>query len=503
MINTKNAFNGKPIRVEFREESKEWVFSVVDVCNALADSQASDKGAYWRNLKKRLKMEGNEVVSNCYELKLKAADGKAYPTDVMTVPALTALTRYIKSPHTEAFIDWLSQFDGTASRKYVLKHKDVDVVELELDYNGLISTIGQILNEAHLPVGTMGEKGINAAELKDWWKSRSIPASRERMKEFLQEQGMVFPQQLLDKSLGLSLSDQYWICPQNAPLEWAKINFFHNTFSEDVGDLLLGKAGGKDGKAVSLMSPDNTSDGILKKKWKIINGKRCLVKGGSGQLRQEMANEVLASRICARLGIPCVNYEIKDVDGEKFSVCEDFVTGDTELVAAWRIECQTQKNNNVSDYERWVSKVESLGIADVRRRIDMMLTLDFIIVNTDRHYNNFGLIRDANTLEWLSVAPIFDSGTSMWCIQFTEQIDPESRDLKCRPFNKKHNDQIKHVKDFSWLDLSKLDGIEDEYAHILAEIVDDKTLELRTKKLCWALRKRIEMLKEIVAKRQR
>ncbi len=386
-------------------------------------------------------------------------------------------------------------------RRFTLMHKDINVVEVELDASGAISAFGNILNEAHAPVGTIDGNSIDFAAIKEWWSGRSIPASREGLKEMLDGLGMYSSQELLDKGFGLSLSDHYWICPKNEDLKWAEINFFHNSFSEDVGNLLFANMEVNERDTISLLSPDNTSDGILKKKWKIIGGKRCLIKGGSGASRQEVANEVLTSRICKRLGIPFVNYEIIEIDGEKYSVCEDFITGDTELVTAWHIKNLIQKDNHTSDYDSFVAKVESLGIQDARRRIDMMLTLDFIIVNTDRHYHNFGLIRDPNTLEWLSVAPIYDSGTSMWCKEISEDIHPEAVYIPSKPFRSKHIKQIRLVKDFSWLNLDALDGIEHEYAEIInATVYDPVNFEARGNKLCEALRKRIELLRGIVNK---
>jgi hypothetical protein len=379
-----------------------------------------------------------------------------------------------------------------------LKHKDVDVIEVELDDGGSIAIVETIFNAAHLPIGTVGDKGVDVRELKDWWSGRSIPASREGLRELLQSVGLYLPQQLLDKSFGLSLSDQYWICPKGEALKWSNINFFHNVFSDDVGDLLFGRTGIKDKNAVSLFSPDNTSDGVLKKKWKIIGGKRCLIKGGTLPNNQEVANEVLAARICKRLGIPFVDYFVLEIDGVKYSVCEDFITGDTELMPAWRIKSLFKKDNNTSDYDAFIAEVEKFGISDARLRIDMMLTLDFIIANTDRHYNNFGVVRDANTLKWISVAPIYDSGTSMWCKEPLGAMNAESLQIESKPFRSRHDKQIKLVKDFSWLNLDALDGIENEYAEILESVSDPLGLELRNKKLCMTLRKRIELLRNIV-----
>lgn len=77
-------FEGTTIRTIWDSEKEEWFLSVADVCNALSGSQAKDPNAYWRKLKQRLKAEGSEVVTNCHGLKLEAADGKKYLTDVLS-----------------------------------------------------------------------------------------------------------------------------------------------------------------------------------------------------------------------------------------------------------------------------------------------------------------------------------------------------------------------------------------------------------------------------------
>ena len=91
-----------------------------------------------------------------------------------------------------------------------------------------------------------------------------------------------------------------------------------HAFSDDVGNILCGKGASKDKRR--LTSPDNTSDGWLKKKWKIMDGKRCLIKGGSGATQQEPHNEVLASSIMKRLDIPHVDYSLLIEDDSRYSV---------------------------------------------------------------------------------------------------------------------------------------------------------------------------------------
>jgi hypothetical protein len=492
-------FNNKLIR--FENVDGEFLFSVSDVIDALINPKNPRK--YWNDIKTRDTNKGGQLSVKCGQLKLQAKDGKKHMTDVLNSIDILDLVSIIKAGEIKDFIsfeEWVKAI-VQGRRNFILKHKDISVIEFKLDSKGVILNFGTLLNEKHLPVGTVVEKGVDFDAIKDWWDKRAIPASREGIRDLLEQLDISFPQQLLDKSFGLSLSDQYWICPENADLKWENINFFNNPFSEDIGDLLFQKIDWDDLDItkISLVSPDNTSDGVLKKRWKIINGKRYLIKGGSN-LNQEVANEVLASRICKRLDIPFVNYEIIELDGIKYSACEDFISTDTELVTAWHIKQLIEKDNNTSDYDSIITKAEELGIQDVRQRIDMMLTLDFIIANTDRHYNNFGFIRNANTLEWIGVAPIYDSGTSMWCKDITEHINADDLSIQSKPFRSKHIKQIKLIKDFSWLNLDMLDGINKEYADILKETTSDSSvLKNRHKVLCEALVKRIDLLKEIVS----
>ncbi len=101
-------FENKKVRTEWDAEKEDWLFSVADVCNILADSQAKDKNAYWRKLKQRLKNEGSEVVTNCHELKLVSEDGKKYKTDVMYTKDILRIVQSIPSPKAEPFKMWLA-----------------------------------------------------------------------------------------------------------------------------------------------------------------------------------------------------------------------------------------------------------------------------------------------------------------------------------------------------------------------------------------------------------
>ena len=107
MKNKIKLFDQQQIRTIWDEKNEEWYFSVVDVIAVLVDSVSPQ--VYWRVLKKRLKAEGNETVTNCNGLKLLAADGKMRLTDVATTKQLLRLIQSIPSKKAEPFKIWLAQ----------------------------------------------------------------------------------------------------------------------------------------------------------------------------------------------------------------------------------------------------------------------------------------------------------------------------------------------------------------------------------------------------------
>lgn len=384
-------------------------------------------------------------------------------------------------------------------KQYILMHKNIPVADIELDEaSSAISAIGHIYEAPHVPLGISVKKGmIDRSALNEWWRGRAIPASRAGIKNALAELNVSTTQKLLEKCLGLSLSDQYWICPAGSGIQWSQVNFFDNPFSEDMGNILFGQGSSSD--HMSLMSPDNTSDGWLKKKWKIIDGKRCLIKGGSGATQQEPYNEVLAGKIMERLGIPHVPYTLLTEDEYPYSVCEDFITPQTELISAWYVMQTEKKLNHVSIYHHYLDCCEKLGIPGMKEALDRMMVLDYLIANEDRHQNNFGVVRNAETLEYLGAAPIFDSGTSLWFDKPISMIGAKAK-ISCKPFKNNHEEQIKLVSSFDWLNLNALYDIDEELRELMRGSMFIDTA--RCDALCFALRERMDMLLEVVNSRR-
>lgn len=385
--------------------------------------------------------------------------------------------------------------------QYKLMHKNIPVMDIEIDEATYgIVRLGEIYNYEHIPLGVLTyEKKVDRALLNHWWTGRSIPLSRSGIREALEIMDIPVPQKLVEKCMGLSLSDQYWICPFEKEVKWSDVNFFQNDFSEDVGNSLFGIR--TDSMALDLMSPDNTSDGYLKKKWKIINEKRYLIKGGNGQIQQEPFNEVFATEIMKCIGnMDFVPYELIWEKEMPYSICEDFISENTELINASDIMKIEKRPNHISEYNHFLKCCDILEIPNAEESIHKMLVLDFIIANDDRHFHNFGAVRNAETLEWIGIAPIFDCGNSMWHNDPINKIEIEDVDTPSRTFKKNHKEQIKLVKSFDWLNTECLKKIPDICIQVYSQnpFMD----EYRLNKLCKAVKVRVNYLEDIIMKEE-
>lgn len=375
----------------------------------------------------------------------------------------------------------------------ILMNKNMPVVELELDDD--TATILKVIKNYELdflPVGIDVKTGIpNKKELNEWWFGRSIPASRSGIAAALERLGVQYSEQLLLRCYGLSLSDQYWMKPVDSELKWKNINFFENDFSDDVGNVLFGQPAGQD---IDLMSPCNTSDGWLKKKWKIIGTKRCLIKAGSNPYMQEPINEVFGTRLHQRLG--CKNfvpYKALLEDGIPYSVCENFIDVNTELVSAVNINRSLKKASQFTSYEHFLNACDRLGIPGMKKFLDYMLVFDYLMANTDRHFGNLGAVRNIETLEWVGPAPIFDSGTSLWHDKLTRAIN--------QPFYSSVSRQMKLVSDFSWIPFEELRHLRDDVREIFepTDFIDEERIEV----LSNAVTSRVEELQDMEVERKK
>lgn len=129
-------FDNRKVRTIWNEEEEKWYFSVVDVVAVLTDSKDyTTARKYWNKLKQRLKAEGNQTVTDCHQLKLKAADGKMRLTDVADMEQLFRLIQSIPSPKAEPFKQWMAQIAST--RIDQLQDPELSINQAVEDYKRL------------------------------------------------------------------------------------------------------------------------------------------------------------------------------------------------------------------------------------------------------------------------------------------------------------------------------------------------------------------------------
>jgi len=375
-------------------------------------------------------------------------------------------------------------------KTYTFMNKNTELFDIEMD-RGQAETLSNFREHSlHLlPVFLSPKRnmGISRRDFNDWWSGRRIPASRGGVKELLWKLDGIGLDELAEKCLGLSLSDQYWIRP-STDTKWQDVNFFDNDFSEDIGELLI--AGKWDGGDMS--SPDNTSDGVVRKRWKIINGERCLIKGSFstvGVPQPQPFREVFASRLAELLLKPfeggfVVPYSLLWEDDVVYSVCANFINSDTEYVSFNQINYANKKLNSESPFN-FCRKF----FGDTAHVLDLTILLDYIVLNEDRHFGNFGLVRDTNTGAFLRPAPIFDTGASL----FFDSTHLNKLRLEAKPFSKDFDKQVKQVDKSLYYDSLAL--VRDEYEAIFHEVFAKSTEDDERKTVILkAIGRQIELL---------
>ena len=172
------------------------------------------------------------------------------------------------------------------------------------------------------------------------------------------------------------------------------------------------------------------------------------------------------------------------------------VNTDEELVSAYYIDKTINQRGNDSLYTHFLEACQFLDIPNARLQIDKMLICDYIIANYDRHYRNFGAIRNVKTLEWIGISPIFDSGSCLWTTQPTVMIGTT---YKSKPFKPVPEKQLKLVTDLSWLDTNQLDGFEKEVEAILRKnpFMDEQRIQAIVQQIQLRITKVIERKKQL------
>ncbi len=358
-----------------------------------------------------------------------------------------------------------------ADMQFFLMHKDDIVAAIAIDdVSGAIVRVGRDGDRDLLPLG--GRQSADA--LRKWWLRRAVPINQGHISRYVQEADIPSTQNLLVRNLGLSLSDHYWIKPISSELEWKDVSLFSNPFRDEIGSRQITVPEEQAYAASSAYSPGASLQGDLIKKWIIQNGERCLIKGNKSTNSQQSLNEVLASLLHKKQGFAnYVSYQPCAIFTEGASrigcICADFATEELEFIPAIDVVASKKCPNDVSQYAHFITICAEHGMDEdaCRGFLEYQILTDFILTNTDRHLNNFGVLRNTKTLKFEKMAPIFDTGNSMF---WDNPRLPDTNDLtsiQINSFRSTEMDMLKYLTKKAAIDFGKLPTT-DEIASLYA-----------------------------------
>lgn len=376
-------------------------------------------------------------------------------------------------------------------RFYTLMRKNEEVMILQISEDGNISKIGKNINKELIPLqNRTSERGII-----EWWRDRAIPIKQGKVESMLKANGIETNGLFLTHNLGLSLTDYYWIKPFGSSLTWEKVNLFDNDFKEN---LLLGKIKFND-EEVEKYEPNSSLQGNLEKTWIIDDGARCLIKGNHDIYSSESINEVIISNAIKMQGRDAVEYSLVHIEGKKYDYgCKSrlFTSLSKELVSAYAVITSELKPNNASSYEHFIKVCTHNGLEEnyVRDYLEFEILIDFIFSNRDRHLTNISVLRDAKSLEFISMAPIYDSGKSLLVGRDIVPVtDKYILSQEAQGFKKSEMELLKLVQNRNIIDIDKLpslDYIKEMYSK------DSQISSQRIDYICEVYKRKIDMYYE-------
>ncbi len=331
---------------------------------------------------------------------------------------------------------------------YTLMHQNTPSAAVIFDDDTGAFVAFKPSEQAMLPyIGT-----CDARKFRTWWRTRSVPASRELMKAVMREADVLFPERYLEKNLAVSITDTYWLRPVDSVMTYADVCFERlSTYTE--GKVPYHNATSYD--------PNASLGGQMEKYWDLTGDMPVLVKESYRYYGQQAINEAFATWIhdLQNTGIPYVRYSIERTeDGGVICKCPAFTSQRAELVPALEVIESQPIPNDTNYYNAYIHIAASLGIEREQMQdfMDYQTLTDFVISNTDEHLLNFALLRDPTTMQFLGPAPIFDSGNSMFYTDKMERAYTRTELLE-RQITSFYKSEEKMLANVQKIDLVKID----------------------------------------------
>jgi len=302
---------------------------------------------------------------------------------------------------------------------YELRLYDTLLMTFTLEKRGIEGLIAEIVtvNGDQQKLFPLDLTNTGAGIVK-WLENRVIPKNRAFVDEILKSLNLSLgnTKGIIDVCKGLSLNDSYWIVPQGFDGTFAQYNLYENRFSEILS--LVAYTGLWQSHGAFSTSPELTTSGMLPKAWRLIEGDGIyLYKGGSSgaaNTGQEPYSEYYACQIAQAMGLNTVIYDLENWKGILASKCKLFTDINTSYIPIGRI-VRTGGLKACLDY------YTELG-EDFAEDLRNMLVFDAVVYNSDRHFGNFGVLRDNHSGAIVSPAPLHDHGLSLFNYAMKDEL---------------------------------------------------------------------------------
>ena len=251
---------------------------------------------------------------------------------------------------------------------------------------------------------------VSPGGISSWLRRRTIPKNRAYVHNFLSKCGLNInrPMNIIKVSKGLSLNDCYWVVEEGFPGTFDEYNLYENRFSQILA--LIAFTGYGSSMRTSLAScPEFTTNGMLPKCWRRVDGQIRLYKdgtSGAANTGNEPYSEFYAYQVAEAMNIEAIPYGLSRWKGELCSTCTLFTGKGHAYLPVGQVVTSGGMKAVRAYYEK-------LG-AEYGKTLDDMLVLDALIFNTDRHFGNFGFLVDNHTNRIVAPAPLFDHGNSLF-----------------------------------------------------------------------------------------
>ena len=364
---------------------------------------------------------------------------------------------------------------------YVLLHKDIPVCVFELE-NEVVSAVINLKTAEHLPLPLkrivhyqtefvreihesqliLNEEGCTLVDI--WLNNRTIPANRKN-----RQRNDDFPRNTLAWMLenhACSLDDCYWIRSRDERMTWEEVNLYGYAQVDVLTQEKLAE------KTRYRNGANSTLGGELEKYWfceKTDTGVTLnICKKVSPSEDVLIIREVLANMIYERIGYKnfCkYQYVLNSENQIVGCFCKAFTTEKLELVTAYDLLEEYNFTQQDDLFSILVDLAGKYGLSSgfVREYLDIQTIVDYLITNRDRHQGNIGFLRDPDTLQIVSTAPVYDSGSSE-NMEYELPIDTEHTRVNALYHTEK--ECLEHVSDLSCVDLDKLPGSEEIRAEL-------------------------------------